>query len=189
MYIPKDIARYFIAIVLPSPIHDEALSLKNYFKEKYNSKASLNSPPHITLHMPFNWKEKNEQVLIERLKKFSPDSYQDEKKVFEIELSNFNCFEPRVIFIDVKKNEQLNHLEKELLRFCKTELNLFNARYKELPFHPHVTLAFRDLKKSMFDQAWNEFKDKTFSASFIVDKITLLKHDGKFWQTLQDLKF
>ena len=44
---------YFIAIVPPSPIYEEAFEQKVYFKTKYNSKASLNSPPHITLHMPF----------------------------------------------------------------------------------------------------------------------------------------
>ena len=52
---------YFIAIVPPSPIYDEALEQKEYFKAKYNSKASLNSPPHITLHMPFRWSEKEEK--------------------------------------------------------------------------------------------------------------------------------
>jgi hypothetical protein len=42
-----DFARYFIAIIPSQPIFDEVLSLKNYFKEKYNSKglAEFSSAP------------------------------------------------------------------------------------------------------------------------------------------------
>ena len=49
--------QYFVALIPPSPVYEEAQALKEYFREKYNSKAALNSPPHITLHMPFFWKE------------------------------------------------------------------------------------------------------------------------------------
>ncbi len=35
---------YFLAIVPPSPLYEEALALKHHFKDHYNSKASLNSP-------------------------------------------------------------------------------------------------------------------------------------------------
>ena len=62
---------YFIAIIPPSPVYEEALELKKYFKEQYGSKAALNSPPHITLHMPFLWNEEKEKKLTERLLVFS----------------------------------------------------------------------------------------------------------------------
>lgn len=168
---------YFIAIIPPSPILEEAQELKNYFSDRYKSKASLNSPPHMTLHMPFQWKEENENFLIERLSSFA----QTQNK-FDVMLLNFGCFEPRVIFIDVVKTEGLDKLQRNLHRFCKKELNLFNATYKEDGFHPHVTLAFRDLKKSMFSKAWDEFREKKFNGSFKVSSIILLKHDGKMWQ-------
>jgi 2'-5' RNA ligase len=169
--------QYFLAVIPPSPVYEEALQLKNYFKERYNSKASLNSPPHITLHMPFQWKEEKEQDLIERLTSFKAGI-----KPFKVKLLNFNSFAPRVIFIDVVANEHLAALQKKLLKFSKKELNLFNADYKDQPFHPHLTLAFRDLKKSMFGEAWEEFQTKPFSADFLVEHIVLLKHTGKVWE-------
>lgn len=169
--------QYFLAIVPPSPVYEEALELKNYFKSNYNSKASLNSPPHITLHMPFRWKEEKEDELINSLRNF-----QSGVTPFNLVLENFNSFPPRVIFIDVQRNESLISLQKSLLRFCKKELNLFNADYKDQPFHPHLTLAFRDLKKSAYFDAWNEFSSKSFNAEFVVDKFTLLKHTGKVWE-------
>ena len=172
---------YFIAIVPPTPIYDEALEQKEYFKTHYNSKASLNSPPHITLHMPFRWKEKDEMELAVKLEKFSQTN-----QAVSIKLDNFSSFPPRVIFINIVMNKELETLQKNLQRYCKRVLNLFNSNYKELPFHPHLTVAFRDLKKPNYQRAWDEFKSKNFQAEFVADKITLLKHTGKVWEIHQE---
>jgi hypothetical protein len=45
-------------------------------------------------------------------------------------------------------------------------------------------LAFRDLKKEKFDEAWGEFRGKSLSAKFIANQFTLLKHNGKLWESL-----
>jgi 2'-5' RNA ligase len=175
---------YFIALIPPSPVKEEAWTLKEYFRDHYHSKASLNSPPHITLHMPFEWKEAKEGKLIHALREFSLG-----KKAFTLSFNDFSCFEPRVIYIDVKQSESLTALQYELHRFCKINLNLFNAKYRDLPFHPHLTLAFRDLKKDQFAKAWEEFKVKKFSAEYLVEQFTLLKHDGNRWNHLEDFHF
>lgn len=180
----EKLKQYFIALVPPSPVNDDALRLKNYFRDQYNSKASLNSPPHITMHMPFRWKENKENELVESLKSFCLG-----RPSFKLQLLNFGAFSPRVIFIDVVPSEKLTHLSKELHRFCKRDLNLFNASYKDQAFHPHMTLAFRDLKKPMFTKAWEEFQERKFSATFIVDKLVLLKHNGKVWEEFRHFDF
>jgi 2'-5' RNA ligase len=176
--------RYFIACVLPTPIAEEALQLKRYFADHYHSKASLNSPPHITLHMPFRWKREKEADLIEGLKRLS-----SQLSTSKVELNNFGCFPPRVIFIQVNPSPSLTALQYQVRQFCKKDLGLFNADYQDLPFHPHVTLAFRDLRKPMFAKAWEEFKVKTFIGEFPADRIALLKHDGKKWNVLQEFLF
>jgi 2'-5' RNA ligase len=103
-----------------------------------------------------------------------------------VTLKDLDCFAPRVIFIKVVVTPELTQLQHEVKKFCRQELNLFNADYKEVPFHPHLTVAFRDLKKPMFKVAWEEFKSKEFSGEFIADRICLLKHDGKRWNVLRD---
>jgi 2'-5' RNA ligase len=174
---------YFIAIIPPTPIYDEALAQKQYFKDHYKSKASLNSPPHITLHMPFRWKEQDEELLFDQLNDFSKNNHH-----VIIQLSNFSSFPPRVIFINVVLNEALDKLQKNLKRFCKRELNLFNANYKELPFHPHLTVAFRDLKKANYQLAWGEYEKKSFEAEFVADKLALLKHSGRVWNVHKEFQ-
>lgn len=175
----KDLGQYFIAVVPPSPIYEYAYKLKEYFRDQYKSKASLNSPPHITLHMPFRWKESRENKLIESLTEFFTGYPR-----FQLELKNFSGFPPRVIFLDVGVCPQLCTLQAELRKYCRQNFNVHNADYKDQPFHPHLTLAFRDLKKPAYAQAWNEFSGKTYNAEFIVEHIVLLKHTGKFWKEL-----
>lgn len=172
---------YFIAIVPPSPIYEETLEQKQYFKNKYNSKASLNSPPHITLHMPFRWIEEEEHNLTEHLRSFAA-----ENRPVNIQLNNFSSFPPRVIFVKVESSQELESLQKNLHRYFKRQLNLFNANYKELPFQPHLTLAFRDLKKPNYVKAWEEFTEKSYQATFLAGKIALLKHTGSVWEVHQE---
>ena len=50
------------------------------------------------------------------------------------------------------------------------------------PFRPHVSVAFRDLKRSQFRKLWAEVRDKTFTEFFQVTGMALLRHDGRRWQ-------
>ena len=178
---PENRQQYFIAVIPPSPVYEESQALKEYFKATYGSKAALNSPPHITLHMPFLWNGDKESRLVAKIQEFARQS-----DPIKICLDNFSSFAPRVIFLNVTESDALAALQKRLHRFFKLELNIFNANYKELPFHPHLTLAFRDLKKQAYQEAWDEFSKKEFKAEFMADRIALLKHDGKRWEVLQE---
>jgi 2'-5' RNA ligase len=179
-----NIQKYLLAILPPEPILADVLKIKEYFRDVYNSKGALNAPAHITLHMPFEWRSDREEILINKLQAFSA-----EQSRFEIALEGFNCFPPRVIFVNVEDNPNLTNCQRQLFTFCKTQLNIFNATYKEQPFHPHITVAFRDLKKREFDASWQEFKEKPFRAEFKCSSIALLRHDGKFWRQHAVLSF
>lgn len=168
--------RYFIAIVPHEKLCNEIVAIKQDFADTYNSKGALRSPAHITLHMPFLWKENKEEKLIEQLSVFK-----FEEKNIEISLNKFSRFGERVIFIDVEKNETLTQLQKQLVRHVKQMLNLFNQDEDLRGFHPHITVAFRDLKKEQFAKAWQIYKGKDFKDAFNCESFALLKHDGKHW--------
>ncbi|WP_370088602.1 RNA 2',3'-cyclic phosphodiesterase [Ekhidna sp.] len=170
---------YFIALVPPPEIQEEITKLKQEVAEKYESRHALKSPPHITLHMPFKWKDKRDEELVAVMEELNSDF-----DPFEVQLKDFNFFEPRVVFLDVVENEKLNQLQKEVVDVCRKQLKLDNANYKNRPFHPHVTIAFRDLKKRMFYEAKKEFEFLEVSFNFHVKKISLLKHDGTKWNVV-----
>jgi 2'-5' RNA ligase len=174
------VQKYFIAIVIPEPFHLDVMAFKQLIAAKYNSKAALCSPAHITLHMPFEWKEEKENILIETLQQFSF------KEDFMIELQDFSCFAPRVIFVDVIKNELLNKLQNDLVIYMKRNLCLFNQADDMRGFYPHVTIAFRDLKKQLFYEAFTHFKTQSYNASFKATSFCLLKHTGIEWQSFKE---
>lgn len=174
---------YFLAVIPPEPVYSEAQTLKQLFADEYNSKAALRSPPHVTLHMPFLIKPEKEsellQVLVAEFVKPTP---------FEIRLDGFGQFKQRVIYIKIEPSDQLEALHKSLQRVMKQNFNIFNADYKDRGFNPHLTVAFRDLKKQEFKNAWSQFKDRDFSANVLVNSFSLLKHNGKHWEVFKDFE-
>lgn len=171
---------YFIAVLPPDKIQEEITGFKHEITEKYESKHALRSPPHITLHMPFKWKNKRYGDLIDVMTTLNSDLAS-----FEVQLKDFGFFEPRVVFVDVVKNKRLNELQENVVDACRKKLKLNNANYKNRPFHPHITIGFRDLKKRMFYKAKKAFEDRSFSCEFWVEEVALLKHDGKKWNVTE----
>jgi 2'-5' RNA ligase len=176
--------KYFIALVMEVPCQNEIMDLKKLVSENYKSKGALKSPAHITLQMPFEWADKKKSKLLEQLKLFATT-----QNSFKYELQNFDFFEPRVIFVNVVKNEHLDILQKTLQDFLKQNLNLFGSDGKLRGFHPHVTIGFRDLKAPQFYEAKKYFSERTFYAKINCNSIALLKHDGKIWEVEEEFRF
>jgi len=173
---------YFIAVIPPDAVSHDAQLWKEHFATQYQSKASLNSPPHITLHMPFKMKLRKEPMLIEALSVVGGQS-----ETFDLAIDGFDAFKPRSIFMKILEEKLLNQLHDNIRQVMKRQFNIFNADYRDHPFHPHLTLAFRDLKKDKFELAWQEFQSKSYQETFLVDSFWLLKHDGKKWQRLHSI--
>jgi 2'-5' RNA ligase len=174
---------YFIAVVPPEDIREEVTELKKYVAATYGSKHALKSPPHITLHMPFKFKDRK----YEQLEAFLQSMVKNQP-TFSIQLQGFSYFEPRVVFVDMLQSEALESLQATISKEIR-QLNILNSQYKGRPFHPHMTIAFRDLKKQAFYEARNDFSQKEYSRNFEVEEICLLKHDGQQWNIHQRIPF
>ncbi|MEQ8927148.1 MAG: 2'-5' RNA ligase family protein [Fulvivirga sp.] len=167
---------YFIALLPPEPIYSEVSELKKYMSTEYGSKAGLRSPPHITLHMPFKIKEEKEHDL-----KASITELAQATNPFTVYLNGFGHFRDRVIYIHIENSDELTLLFHSVNEVMKKVFNVFNSDYKNRGFNPHMTLAFRDLKKQVFHNAWPEFEAKTFVKHFRAESLCLLKHNGESW--------
>lgn len=175
---------YFVAIVPPEPLLNSLAEMKVVACNQFNSCAALNSPPHITLHMPFRWKRKKEDRLFQFF-----ESFQSEVDAIPISIDGVDHFDDRVIFLSISPNESLFSLQSSLVKSMKKSLNLFNAQYKDKAFHPHITIAFRDLKKQYFQEAYTHFKELNHQNQFNSTGFTLLKHDGKKWQNFRQYNY
>ncbi len=174
--------RYFIALIPPDPIQSDVQQIKEHFQRAYNSKGALRSPAHITLMMPFLWKAQKEAKLFDLLVQATKE------ESFSLTLNGFGAFPPRTVFIKNEVSEELMEFQRRLAQHAKRHMNLFNATHNR-GYHPHMTVAFRDLKKDQFAEAWKKFKDKTFNAQIEVNSFWLLKHDGKCWNAYREFQF
>lgn len=174
---------HFIAIIPPAPILSEIRQLKEYAAAHFASHHALRSPAHITLFPPFDIKDGAEEPL-----KLALDRFAAQQPRFPQALKNFAYFKPRVVFVNVVMNENLQALKDQLVA-CLREHGLKNERFATLPFHPHVTIAFRDLAVPQFRAAEAYFTTQTYEASFTVAEICLLRLVAGRWHIVNRSPF
>ena len=171
---------FFIALVPPLQIQTAVNEIKAYFMQQYGSRKAFNSPPHITLQAPFKWStEQDLAELTAGLKDFAAG-----QERVAISLRNFGAFPPKVIYIDVVKTPELMELYHDLAALMATKYNVADHRYRT--FCPHMTVAFRDLTKAAFHQAWPAFQQKQLAFDFVAQHLSLLRHNGQQWQIYQE---
>lgn len=174
---------YYIALVPPNPLRDTVDNLKIEVKQRFGAAHALKSPAHITLQMPFHKVESDERELMNCLREFASG-----EKPLTVLLDGFDCFPPRVLFVKVENHHPLQELQARLKKQLISQLG-FPESQKKTGFHPHMTIANRDLKEADFSTAWDEFKARKFQASFTADHLCLLKHNGKSWDLYREFPF
>lgn len=170
---------YFIAAVPPSPLQDAIQQVKQLAAERFHSSRALNAPAHITLVPPFRLSGKEVQRVAETLKQQAA-----EHGAFEVELEDYAFFEPRVVFINVIPNEALDRLRIDLWKHLEAQ-GLVQPQSFTTEYHPHITVAFRDLSPQQFALAKEYFAAQHIEATFQVADLHLLKYDGHKWLTHQ----
>jgi 2'-5' RNA ligase len=168
--------RYFIAIVAPEQINQQVLEWKQYMLQHFNCKVALKSPAHITLIPPFIMADELLPQMEVQLESFSI-----RQQSFPIQLKNFAAFKPRVLYVHVQPNTHLSELQANLEAFLLQHKH-FPIKKEDRPFHPHVTIANRDLQKDDFPLAWKYFEQLSYEVTFKANAISLLRHNGQIWE-------
>lgn len=75
------------------------------------------------------------------------------------------------------------------MAYLENSLGIVDERSKNRPFSPHVTVAFRDLKRQNFRKAWIEFENQPLEFEFLASHLTLLLHDGRRWNVNVEFPF
>lgn len=176
--------RFFIALLPPMAIQAEVIQIQNYFRDRYcTSKASIKSPPHITLIAPFELSSDRLEILQIELEKFAKS-----RSPFTINLSGFAAFAPRVIYIDVVPNPFLQNLYVDLTVELGNSIGVID-RYASRPFVPHMTVSSLNMNLDFFNMAWAEFGDRQINFQFEARKLTLLANEEQKWNILSSFDF
>lgn len=174
---------YFIALVPEIQLREKIKELKEEMADKFGARHALKSPAHITLQPPFKRKEEEEQYLMEILKKFAED-----QSSFQLELTGFGSFPKRTIFIKVANHDAVVNLYIRLHNEIKGKI-IGRGEGDPAHFHPHVTIATRDLNTKVYKQAIAHFERQSIEEQWQVKSIVLLKHNGKNWDIYQEFPF
>ncbi|GEP94663.1 2'-5' RNA ligase [Chitinophaga cymbidii] len=176
---------YFIALLPTAEVGKEIIKIKQDFAEQYGPTYALKVLPHITLQVPFTADPSLERAFCEELTEFAKT-----QAPFEVSLNGFGTFpnkQNRVLFINVEKSETMSAMHRQLINFLRKEFG-FSTMLARTGFTPHVTVAFKDLDDAQFEKAWPEYENKEYTASFKVNNLYFLRHNGKSWEVLQKCK-
>ncbi|MCP4438908.1 MAG: 2'-5' RNA ligase family protein [Aureispira sp.] len=174
---------YFIGIIPPEPIFGEIESLKQELFEQYQTKVALKSPAHITIYRPFQLNKEQELSLDSALSNFFGNS-----QPFDITLTGYGCFEPRVLFVQPSSPPELIALHEKLIQELKKSFALDSYQNENRAFHPHITIANRDIQP-VFYKAWKEIEEQSYDRNFEANSATLLRHNGKNWDRIGEYSF
>lgn len=178
---------FFIAVIPPPEICASIMVFKQDMQVRFGSRAAMKIIPHITLKAPFKLPASEVAALrmwFGRLKL--------PRSPFPVRLNGFGAFPKAHSPVLYVKPE----FSPELAQWQQSVLVQFRAQYPHIPladtendFHPHITVAYRDLTPDMFRLAWAEYEHKAFEAAFFAGSAHLLHHDGKQWMVFQTIDF
>ena len=179
----KGTGKYFIGLLLPPAFESQINMLKQGIAAQFQVKFALQSPAHLTLKMPFRHKEAKERELGLRL-----TTLLETQAPFQLQLAGIGHFGRRNIHQQVAPSESLVQLQTTLRSFCKRSLHLVEE-LSDRNFQPHVTLAYKDLKPTHFEEVLAFARENAGHAVFLVEQAYLLKKVEGRWKAVAPLIF
>lgn len=162
--------------MIPDPATEQELhGFKLELFEKYQCKAALKSPAHITLIPPFPWAnfqtERINQIFNNYVPSISP---------FSVTIDGFNTFGTQVFFAQPLYEEKLYQLQSSVRQYFEP---ILKDKIKDrFLFHPHITIANRDLKSTDLPEITKSFEIKKYRKTILLSEISLLYHNGTKWE-------
>ena len=168
---------FFVAILPPPEISAGIDEIRKQCSMDYEVYSALKPPVHITLIPPFRLNVALENKLVASLQ------HCRNFKSFEQELRDYDGFPPKVIFIRANKNPDIIALHKNIATKIRPYLKESTGS-----INPHITIAYRDVGKHVYEKIIEAYSKKRFRANFNVNKFALLKHDGKKWNLFKEFE-
>jgi 2'-5' RNA ligase len=174
---------YYLALLLPPHLNERVQAYKHWMHEKWGSKAALKSPAHITIIPPFWMKADLEPLLQQTAEQIAATT-----SAFSIHTTHFSSFPPRTIFIAVEDNPELQAFQHHT-EHCFLQVPALGIKKDSRPFHPHITIATRDLAKKNYYEAWSLLSGKECRMEWMAAGLSILKHNKKNWDVWHTSQF
>tara|TARA_R110002020_G_scaffold264813_3_gene479536 strand:- start:21190 stop:21741 length:552 start_codon:yes stop_codon:yes gene_type:complete len=177
----KVMQKYFLAIVPEGEFQEKVTTLKLEIRDRFQAKFALKSPAHVTLKMPFIYNEAKEDQLIGQLRKFG-SSYGPAS----LSIKGVKTFGERVIYLGVDAPKEFYDFQSALKSFCKRKLNLVDE-LSDRNYQPHMTIAFKDVKKTEFQNILKYAKEVDIYQELKENQISVLKRVKGEWKVYKKI--
>ena len=171
---------HFIGVLLPDDLTCVVEECRRYMNRTYGCRSGHATPVHVTLVPPFALpREYTAADVVEALLRGVPQDFG-----FIAHTENFDAFGDRTLFAAVVSSPGWNRLKNA------AETTLRGAfpgclRKDPRPFHPHITVANRDIPPGASTAALRVLNEKNLSADFSVDNVTVFVRKGGVWEIAQ----
>lgn len=172
---------HFIAMIPEPAIEQELHAFKLELFERYQCKAALKSPAHITLIPPFPWANFQDGKVLEYF-----EAFRSSISPFEIMIDGFGTFGSQVFYAKPVYQPVLFELQSQIRNYFEPILK--DKLKDKFQFHPHITLANRDLRAEDLPLILQEFSARNYQVTIPMKSVSLLKHNGSKWDVVSEIK-
>jgi 2'-5' RNA ligase len=165
----------YFSLVCPESVGRDIRGFQQWLFLRHGARAAMKSPAHITLIPPFWWPTANLDALSAHAAafRFAPPT-------LKVRLEGFGHFGKRVLFVRIEDQPELQALQEAFNGHMQL-LAGGNMKADDRPFHPHVTIATRDMTPAAFREAWEHFSRMDYRAAMDLDTISLMLHSSGAW--------
>lgn len=161
----------YLLLVQPGlELHGKILQEQQYFSEQYRWGKSDQSMPGIVLAQ-FNAKEFMEDMLIRWMLRISSG-----QQKFSLTFNNYSGIPAYSIYLRVMDHQPIQEFLGKL-RFLDEYLLSNECPPIRFEWHPHLDIA-AFIPPSIYDQALKEFAERSFSESFEVNELVLIRREA-----------
>ena len=165
-----------VMIIPPELICQELEDVMKKLNSKYNTTEALLYKPHITLKSLGNIKNKDLENVV-----LGISNIVDTTKPLSVNMHGLRFYGSKEdipgVYITVERRPELFSLHKRMVKKLGKYDDGKDRGYKELEgWNPHLTLVGDDINVENLERVKRELQHMTYSRSFPVDKITLIRH-------------
>lgn len=164
-----DLWEYLLVAHPDEEVNERVVQEKIEFHALYNHEMAIQTKPHLSI-ATFLMKEPMEAIVTRWVQNIC-----NLHTSFGVTLNNFSGFPPHTIYLRVQNPQPFKQLANAL-KILDGFLESNDCPPLQLVTKPHMTLAGA-LSEYAYDQAIKEYSERSFHATFRVEKLLLLKRD------------
>lgn len=165
-----DLWEYLLVAHPDAQVHESITSEKFFFTYGHGYPLAAHSHPHITI-ANFLMKEAMEDTIIRWIQNIC-----NLHSAFNTTLNNFSGFPPHTIYLRVQDPQPFKKLANAL-KIVDGFIQSNDCPPLQVVTKPHITIA-KGLPEHLYNKAIKEYAQRSFHASFKVDRLVLLKRDA-----------